>query len=151
MNHGLPLTLEQLDREPLEFRLRLIEFLERRVSHYVLDGGALIAVHGGLKEEMHGRNTGAVLAFALYGDATGELDGFGLPIRRDWAADYRGVARVIYGHTPISRPRWINNTINIDTGCVFGGSLTALRYPELELVQVSAGRAYCEPLRPMCD
>jgi polynucleotide kinase-phosphatase len=44
---------------------------------------------------------------------------------------------------------WINGTICIDTGCVFGGKLTALRYPERELVDVPAARVYMEPARPL--
>jgi protein phosphatase len=71
-----------------------------------------------------------VRAFALFGETTGETDEFGLPVRADWAANYRGPTTVIYGHTPIDRAEWVNNTLCIDTGCVFGGRLTALRWPE---------------------
>jgi protein phosphatase len=87
--------------------------------------------------------------FALYGETTGEVDEFSLPIRYKWAADYRGKAMVVYGHTPVPEAEWLNNTINIDTGCVFGGKLTALRYPERELVSVPAARVYSEPIRPL--
>jgi polynucleotide kinase-phosphatase len=55
---------------------------------------------------------------------------------------------VVYGHTPVPEPDWLNRTVNIDTGCVFGGKLTALRYPEKEFVSVPAARTYCEPARP---
>src|SRR5947209_2679377 len=55
---------------------------------------------------------------------------------------------VVYGHTPVAEPEWVNGTINVDTGCVFGGKLTALRYPEKELVSVPAARTYSEPVRP---
>ena len=58
---------------------------------------------------------------------------------------------VVYGHTPVPEPEWLNRTINIDTGCVFGGKLTALRYPEKELVSVPAERTYCEPARPFLE
>ena len=97
---------------------------------------------------MQGRGSGKVRDFALYGETTGETDEFGLPVRYNWAADYRGQAMVVYGHTPVPEPEWLNNTINIDTGCVFGGKLTALRYPEQEFVSVPAARTYCEPARP---
>src|SRR4029450_11407777 len=73
----------------------------------------------------------------------------GLPVRLDWAQDYRGRAMVVYGHTPVPEPDWLNGTIDIDTGCVFGGRLTALRYPERELVTVPAARTYFEPVRPL--
>ncbi len=93
--------------------------------------------------------------FALFGETTGETDEFGLPVRRDWAADYRGRAAVVYGHTTVTSREWVNETIDIDTGCVFGGRLTALRWPERELVSVPAARTYYEPARPLalrrCD
>src|SRR5712675_1089700 len=79
---------------------------------------------------------------------TVEQDEFGMPIRYNWAAEYRGKAMVVYGHTPVPEAEWLNNTINIDTGCVFGGKLTALRYPERELVSVPAAHTYCAPARP---
>ena len=106
----------------------------RLVSHYVFDAGQLVVAHAGMKEEMQGRGSGKVRDFALYGETTGETDEFGLPVRWNWAAEYRGNAMVVYGHTPVPEPEWLNRTINIDTGCVFGGRLTALRYPEKELV-----------------
>jgi hypothetical protein len=98
---------------------------------------------------MHGRASGAVRAFSLYGDTTGETDEFGLPVRYPWAQDYRGQAMVVYGHTPVTDPEWLNKTICIDTGCVFGGRLTALRYPENEFVSVSAREVYYEPAKPV--
>ncbi len=70
------------------------------------------------------------------------------PSGYNWAAEYRGPAMVVYGHTPVPEPEWLNRTVNIDTGCVFGGKLTALRYPEQEFVSVPAARTYCEPARP---
>ncbi len=145
--HGLERTIEQLERETPEFRFDVNAFLDGLVSHYVLDGGRLVAAHAGMKEEMQGRASGQVRSFALYGETTGEVDELGLPVRIDWAADYRGSAMVVYGHTPVAEPRWLNRTINIDTGCVFGGALTALRYPERELVSVPARRVYAGTAR----
>ena len=72
----------------------------------------------------------------MYGETTGETDEYGLPVRYDWAGDYRGAAMVVYGHTPVPEPEWVNRTICVDTGCVFGGKLTALRYPERELARM---------------
>lgn len=118
------------------------------VSHYVFDSGKLVVAHAGLKEEMQGRGSGKVREFALYGETTGETDEYGLPVRYNWAAEYRGKAIVVYGHTPVPEPEWLNRTINIDTGCVFGGRLTAFRYPEKELVSVPAEQVYYEPAKP---
>ena len=147
--HGLANSLEQLEAESPEFRERVAAFLDRLVSHYVLDGGHLVVAHAGMKQEMQGRGSGKVRDFALYGETTGETDEFGLPIRYNWAAEYRGDADVVYGHTPVPEPEWLNRTINIDTGCVFGGRLTALRWPERELVSIPARSTYAEPARPL--
>jgi protein phosphatase len=146
--HGLAETMEQLEAEPAEFRATVASFIDDLVSHYVFDDGNLVVAHAGLKESMQGRGSGAVREFALYGDTTGETDDFGLLVRYNWAADYRGKALVVYGHTPVPEPLWLNNTVNIDTGCAFGGKLTALRYPERETVSVASHRIYYEPARP---
>jgi protein phosphatase len=148
ITHGLADSLAQLERETPEFRAQAATFLEKLISHYVLDDGKLVVAHAGLQESLQGRGSGVVRDFALYGETTGETDEFGLPVRHNWAAEYRGRAAVVYGHTPVPRAEWLNNTINIDTGCVFGGALTALRYPELELVSVPARATYAEPVRP---
>ncbi len=148
ITHGLAESLAQLEAEPAEFRQQVAEFLDALVSHYVLDDGNLVVAHAGMKAEMQGRGSARVREFALFGETTGETDEFGLPVRYDWAAEYRGRAIVVYGHTPVPEPEWLNRTINIDTGCVFGGRLTALRYPERELVSVPARRAYAESRKP---
>jgi diadenosine tetraphosphatase ApaH/serine/threonine PP2A family protein phosphatase len=135
----------QLANEPEDFRKRVAEFIDDLVSHYLLDDGKLVVAHAGMKESMQGRGSGAVREFALFGETTGETDEFGLPVRYNWAAEYRGAAAVVYGHTPVPEPEWLNRTINIDTGCVFGGKLTALRYPERELISVPAKQTYAEP------
>src|SRR5213076_2011981 len=148
ITHGLADSLDQLALETPEFRQKVPAFLDALVSHYVLDDGNLVVAHAGMKEEMQGRGSGKVRDFALYGESTGETDEFGLPVRWDWAAEYRGTAIVVYGHTPVPEPQWLNRTINIDTGCVFGGKLTALRWPERELVSVAALETYADPVRP---
>lgn len=149
ITHGLAETLAQLDHEPPAFVAQIVAFLTSLVSHYVLDGGRLVVAHAGMRQEMQGRGSSRVRDFALYGETTGETDEFGLPVRYNWAAEYRGSAIVVYGHTPTPEPEWLNRTINIDTGCVFGGKLTALRYPERELVAVAARQAYAQPSRPL--
>jgi protein phosphatase len=148
ITHGLAETLAQLEKEPDAFGEQVRIFLDGLIGHFVLDAGNLVVAHAGMKEAYQGRSSNRVREFALYGETTGESDEFGLPIRYNWAADYRGKAMVVYGHTPVPEPEWFNRTINIDTGCVFGGSLTALRYPERELVAVPAARIYAEPARP---
>ena len=147
--HGLAESLDQLAAQPEEFRDAVLAFMDGLISHYVLDDGGLVVAHAGLKEAYHGRASGRVRSFALYGDTTGETDEFGLPVRYPWAREYRGRAMVVYGHTPVPEAEWVNNTICLDTGVVFGGTLTALRYPERELVSVPAEQQWYEPARPL--
>ncbi|MGM0352370.1 polynucleotide kinase-phosphatase [Streptomyces sp. ECR3] len=149
--HGLAETIAQMADESEEFVREVREFVDGLVSHYVLDGGRLVVCHAGLPEKYHGRTSGRVRSHALYGDTTGETDEFGLPVRYPWAEDYRGSAAVVYGHTPVPRATWLNNTICLDTGAVFGGRLTALRWPERELVDVPAERVWYEPVKPLAS
>ena len=149
MTHGFDKTVAELAGEPEEFKEKAARFLDSLISHYVLDGGRLVAAHAGLKEKYHGRGSGRVRVFCLYGETTGETDEYGLPVRLQWANEYRGRALVVYGHTPSADVQMVNHTCCIDTGCVYGGKLTALRYPEKELVQVGAGEEYYPPAKPL--
>ena len=152
VTHGLDKTLAEIDALSDDkrelFSQETVKFLDSLISHYVLDDGNLVVAHAGMKEALQGRGSGRVRDFALYGETTGETDDFGLPVRYDWAAEYRGKAIVVYGHTPVVEAQWLNGTIDIDTGCVYGGKLTALRYPEKELVSVAAQQVYCESTKP---
>ncbi|WP_421753021.1 polynucleotide kinase-phosphatase [Croceimicrobium sp.] len=151
LKHGLAETMAQMENEPSDFHQQVKEFLYSLISHYVFDQGNLVVAHAGIKEEMQGRGSGAIRAFCLYGETSGEIDEFGLPVRYDWASEYRGKAKVVYGHTPVPEAEWLNKTIDIDTGCVFGGKLSALRYPEEELVSVPAKEVYCDPVKPFLE
>ena len=125
------------------------EFLLRLPSHLVLDRGRLAVAHAGITDEYLGQTSPEARHFAIHGQTTGGLDRFGLPVRVKWAAGYTGKALVVYGHTPVVEPEWIGRTLNIDTGCVYGGKLTAVRYPELEITTVAARRAYYRPRRSL--
>ena len=153
LNHGLEETMAEIEAIAPEARdlvsNEINTWLKSLISHYVLDEGKLVVAHAGLREELQGRGSGYVRNFALYGETTGEIDRFGFPVRYQWANEYRGKATVVYGHVPVLEAEWLNNTIDIDTGCVFGGKLTALRYPERELVSVEAAKVYCEPVKPL--
>ncbi|MFC9664919.1 metallophosphoesterase [Nocardia sp. NPDC127606] len=142
--HGLEQSLSQLADEDLEFRTAAHAFLGTLPSHYLLDGGKLVVAHAGLPESLHGSTSGRARSFALYGSPTGELDEHGYPIRYDWAQDYRGTATVLYGHTPVHALNWVNNTLCLDTGAVFGGTLSALRYPEMSTISVPAEQVWSE-------
>ena len=132
-SHGLDASMEQLDAETEEFRAGSAQFIDGLISHYVLDGGRLVVAHAGLIERYHGRASGRVREFCLYGQTTGETDEYGLPVRYPWATEYRGRAVVVYGHTPVPAAEWLNNTVCVDTGCVFGGRLTALQLSRTDL------------------
>ncbi len=148
VTRGMARTLEQLEAEPDGFRAKALRFLDGLPSHCILDEGRLVVAHAGLKEALQGRASPEARAFALRGQITGKVDAFGLPVRSNWAAAYRGKALVVHGHTPVAEPLWLNNTLNIDTGCVYGGHLSALRYPERETVSVPAMAVYYKARRP---
>ena len=146
--HGLAESMDQLAAEPEAFRTEVERFIDGLISHYVLDGGRLVVAHAGLIERYQGRASGRVREFCLYGQTTGETDEYGFPVRYPWAQEYRGRALVLYGHTPVPETEWLNNTLCLDTGCVFGGHLTALHYPERTLVSVPAAEVYHAPAKP---
>jgi protein phosphatase len=141
---GLEASVREVQGRPDPYRTRLEAWLASLPSHLVLDDGRLVVAHAGLPERLHGIDSAKARDFAMYGAVRDGRDEWGFPIRLDWAAEYRGTARVVYGHTPVVTPVWSNGTIDIDTGCVFGNTLTALRYPDLELVSVPARRVYQE-------
>jgi diadenosine tetraphosphatase ApaH/serine/threonine PP2A family protein phosphatase len=148
-NHGLQESLDQLEGETEDFRDAVIRFLTQLPHQLVLDDGRLVVAHAGLREDLHGQDSPRSRSFALYGDTTGQRDHDGLPIRLPWQREYRGDAVVVYGHTPVTEATWVNNTMCLDTGVVFGGRLTALRYPEREIVDVPAERQWSPPVRPL--
>ncbi len=151
VSYGLQETIDQLEGASEAFLKDIEQFLYELTSHYVFDDGKLVVAHAGLREDMQGRASGACRSFCLYGDTEGKLDENGFVIRYDWAQDYRGEAKVVYGHVVVRRAQWLNNTIDIDTGCVFGGELTALRYPEMELVAVKAAKNYYPDKDPLAE
>lgn len=149
LTHGMDGTVAELEERGGEFKAEVAAFIDGLVSHYLFDGGKLIVAHAGLKQEYIGRSSSKVREFCLYGETTGETDSYGLPVRLDWAADYRGRATVVYGHVAGKEVRAQNGTYCIDTGCVYGGKLTAFRYPEREFVSVDALAAYYAPVTPL--
>jgi len=148
LTHGLDRTVAQFGAEPMGLREEVKAFLDGLPIHLWLAGGTLAVAHAGLKEDMLGRSSGAARRFCVYGDTADKPDERGLTVRYNWAADYRGAVRVVYGHTPVPEALWLNNTLCVDTGCCFGGALTALRWPSMEIVSVPAAKAYAKSTRP---
>lgn len=149
--HGLQMSINQIAAERPAFKAKVRTFVESLPPYLWLDGGRLVVAHAGLKQEMAGQGGGKVRSFALYGETTGETDGFGSPVRRNWALEHSGEPAIVYGHVAAPDVQAVNNTWCIDTGCCFGGRLTALRWPERELVSVPAARVYFEASRPFED
>lgn len=148
LTHGLDGTIADFEREPSQFRDQALAFLSSLPMYLWLDRGALAIAHAGILEGMLGSSGGDVRRFCLYGDTSGERDSSDLPIRYHWAAGYRGKTTIVYGHTPLPKVGWVNNTICIDTGCCFGGALTALRWPERDIISVEAEAEYTPRRRP---
>jgi protein phosphatase len=148
---GTAVSLRQIESAPPALRRAFVrrfpEYVAALPSHLLLDGERLVVAHAGLPGELHGRESRHVHRLAVHGETTGRLDRYGLPTRVNWAAAYDGRPFVIYGHTPVPKPEAIRNTLNIDTGCVYGGALTALRWPEKEIVSVRAARTYYQSPR----
>lgn len=147
--HGLQMTIDQMAGEDPAFRAKAGRFLASLPPYLWLDQGRLVVAHAGLKPEMIGKQGGKVRSFALYGETTGETDGYGTPVRRNWALEHPGEPAIVYGHVAAPDVQAVNNTWCLDTGCCFGGRLTALRWPEQELLSVPARRAWFESARPL--
>ncbi|MFG6496373.1 bis(5'-nucleosyl)-tetraphosphatase PrpE [Fictibacillus sp. UD] len=140
IKHGLETTVAELEAlsqdERTKVRNHFCSLYENAPLYLHLDDGKLVVAHAGIREDYVGQSHKKVKTFVLYGDITGETNPDGTPVRRDWAKKHSGRITIVYGHTPVEEVRHIQNTWNIDTGCVFGGKLSALRYPELESVSV---------------
>lgn len=156
VRHGLETTVAEYENlSPdlqKELSTKFMKLFEEAPLYLELDEGRLVVAHAGIREDLIGHTHKRVRTFVLYGDVTGERHENGMPIRRDWAKKYAGDPIVVYGHTPVKKPREIGNTINIDTGCVFGGELTAFQYPEGTTVSVPSTMPYVEEkFRPFED
>jgi protein phosphatase len=149
ISNGLDHTLQELNAAGEEMQALVRDFLDGLPSHLVLDGGNLVVAHAGLPQDLHSIDSPRARDVALFGTPTGQRDEYGIKILADWAHAYEGEAVIVWGHLPVAEAVWVGNTIDIDTGCVHGGSLTALRYPERELVSIPAARVYSTPIKPL--
>ncbi|WP_221563867.1 bis(5'-nucleosyl)-tetraphosphatase PrpE [Alkalihalobacillus sp. TS-13] len=156
IRHGLETTVAEFkdleQKEKVEISSMFKNLFEEAPLYLQLDEKKLIVAHAGIREDYIGQTHKRVKTFVLYGDITGEKHENGMPVRRDWAQNYQGDRIIVYGHTPVPEPRRVGNTINIDTGCVFGGALTAYRYPEDRTISVPSSMPYvAEKFRTFVD
>ncbi|WP_077703110.1 bis(5'-nucleosyl)-tetraphosphatase PrpE [Virgibacillus dokdonensis] len=146
LRHGLETTVAEYKRcskeEQAIIRQRFMTLYEQAPLYLQIPECNAIIAHAGIKESYVGRADKKVTSFVLYGDTTGEFHADGRPVRRDWAAYYQGDKWIIYGHTPVLQPRFLNKTVNIDTGCVFGNQLTAFSLPEEKITAVSSKQPF---------
>ncbi len=140
--HGLDISIRQFEAEPAALRGEVERFFESLPFHLWLDGGRLAVSHAGILEPMLGQVSDRVRRFCLYGDTDGQRDEKGLSIRYNWAVGHTGPTTIVYGHIPVAEPAWVNNAVCIDTACCFGNALTAMRWPEREMVSVAAAGTY---------
>lgn len=148
LKHGLETTageLETLNSQQRErIRTRFMTLYEQAPLYLEIPEVNAVIAHAGITESLIGRHDKKVKTFVLYGDISGKKDAMGRPIRNDWAKHYHGSQWIVYGHTPVKQPRIVGQTINIDTGCVFGNALTAFRLPEKKTMMTLSNQPYME-------
>ncbi len=96
---------------------------------------AVTAVHGGLLPQMHvtaedvERARDAVVELRWIRKVGGEWIAIPKKQRQSadvlWAEQWNGERFVVYGHTPLREPKFDPRALGLDTGCVYGGKLTA--------------------------
>ncbi|AXF55662.1 bis(5'-nucleosyl)-tetraphosphatase PrpE [Salicibibacter kimchii] len=142
IRHGLETTVAELHALPeasyQRIRRSFMRLFEEAPLYAAFHHDEIVAAHAGIRRNDIGKTNKAVRSFVLYGDVDqGEQRPGQLPKRRDWVVKETNESPwIVYGHTPVKTPRVFRRTINIDTGCVFGGALTAFRYPEITTVSV---------------
>lgn len=99
----------------------------------VIDEGGWMAVHAGIDARL----PLAAQPVSTLVDVRCLDDG-----HTPWYEHYRDPRLIVYGHWAKPEPVVRTNSIGLDTGCVYGGFLTALILPERRLVQVAARRVY---------
>lgn len=144
VKNGLQETINQIPAD-LD-KKELAEFIFKNFKPYYLfempDTSLFALTHAAFKANYVGFNNKEIQSHCMYGQVVGREEN-GFPIRAHWENWYKGIP-VAYGHTvtPDNKPLIVGNTHCLDTGCVFGGSLTCLRLPEKEYISVEANKVY---------
>lgn len=144
--HGLETTIAeytaQSKSEQDKIRGKFVELYEQANLYEVISEVNVVVAHAGIKADLIGRYDKKARTFVLYGDISGKKHPDGRPVRRDWAQHYDGDRWIVYGHTPVKEARFVNQTVNIDLGCVFGNKLAAFQLPEETIVSVMSRQPY---------
>lgn len=133
-------TLEMLSNDDLSF-LRSFP-LTIQLPEY-----QAVTVHGGFLPQPHWSEQPEEVVTRIQ-----VIDRYGRPRKRDsasharpWADFWNGPETVIYGHTPRRAVFRRPFSVGIDTGCVYGGRLTAFIFPHRVICQVKALEHYAHP------
>ncbi len=107
-----------------------------------LDEGTVV-VHGGLVPgialERQERRHLLTLRSLRDGRPSSKVDG------TPWAARWPGPEHVLFGHDAVRGLQLHPHATGLDSGCVYGGQLTAALWPERRLVTEPARRVHREP------
>lgn len=147
LSHGLKKTVWQVEKAGMK-RQEVVDFIGNIPYFQLLDDNKLVVTHGAWKDNYMDMSpfSKKCRTWCLFMPNKG-LGSDGYPIRIDWASERVLTEKspiIVYGHQPYKEVREKNKTYGIDTGCVFGNKLTALRYPEMEFVQVDAQETYAQ-------
>jgi predicted phosphodiesterase len=107
---------------------------------FTIDLGTHMVVHAGLRPnvELYSQTTGDLTRLRTLGGDRESDEG------TPWYHVYYGEKVVLFGHWPAPEPRRGKKAIGLDTGCVYGYTLTAYIIETDEFVSVKAKRAYDE-------
>lgn len=121
-------------------------------AYSVLARGQLVLTHGAVRPVTLGVAAAAgrddeVSGLCMSGETDGQLDSKGRPVRTfSWVDLWAGGERVVcFGHNvcgDLPRLYGRGRVVALDTGCVFGGTLTPFRFPEQDFVPVQATRRH---------
>lgn len=122
-------TVAQIDKRGAKFRQEAISFLSS--CGFIYRTPKVIMVHAAYRTGAHKHEARNL---AIFGTPDGRWVEYP---NVDWQGAYTDKRLLVHGHVPTHSPTTYRapgggTVINIDTGCVFGRTLTALRYPEMQ-------------------
>ena len=146
LTHGLAETLVKVEALDLDFIGNLPHQVHLKSPGYE---GTVTVVHGALRFMDRGLDNKAVNSMCLYGETDGTTNAEGFPTRTyEWVKTWEPHwmhHKCVFGHTPVKEVKYMgefNNCVNIDTGCAFGGKLTAYNPFSCDILEVKARDNY---------